>query len=115
MNITIKCLLAKNWLRFNLVNNGYHSVNPIITPYTAPRLRTKWKCPTTKYVSCKRRSNELLLNVIPVSPPKVNRNRNPVVHKRLLVIETFEDHRVANHEKTLIPVGIAIIIVALVK
>jgi hypothetical protein len=45
----------------------------------------------------------------------VNRNKNPVVHKRFLVITVFEDHNVASHEKTLIPVGIAIIIVALVK
>lgn len=52
---------------------------------------------------------------IPVSPPKVNKKINPIVHqigglKKILVPKI-----VLNHLKTLIPVGIAIIMVAAVK
>lgn len=51
----------------------------------------------------------------PVSPPMVNRNRNP----RVQIIEVeyliFAPWIVANHLKILIPVGMAIIIVAAVK
>jgi len=66
-------------------------------------------------VSCNNKSKELLDKVIPVSPPKVNKNKNPVVHNKPLVKTVLVDQRVANQENTLIPVGIAIIIVALVK
>jgi len=45
----------------------------------------------------------------------VNKNKNPVVHNSPLVKTALVDQRVANQENTLIPVGIAIIIVALVK
>lgn len=51
----------------------------------------------------------------PVNPPIVNKNINPNANSigALYVIRPAQ--RVANHEKILIPVGTAIIIVAAVK
>jgi hypothetical protein len=66
-------------------------------------------------VSCKRRSILLLLSVIPVRPPKVNKNKNPKLHKKTGDKTTKEPNKVPNQEKTLIPVGTAITIVAAVK
>jgi hypothetical protein len=54
-------------------------------------------------------------NTIPVSPPTVNRKINPITHKRFTDILNLLPNIDLNHLKTLIPVGIAIIIVAEVK
>lgn len=66
-------------------------------------------------MSCNAISKPALAKIIPVKPPSVNKNRNPTVNN----IEVFNiiepPHKVANHEKILIPVGTAIIIVAVVK
>lgn len=54
--------------------------------------------------------------MIPVTPPIVNRQIKPRVHKRgVSNLFMLVPWIVANHLNTLIPVGIAIIIVAAVK
>ena len=66
-------------------------------------------------MSCKIISNDELAKTIPVNPPTVKRNTNPIIHKTLGLQSIRAPCRVANHLKTLIPVGTAIIIVAEVK
>lgn len=66
-------------------------------------------------MSCKIISNEELARTIPVSPPTVNRKMNPIIQYILGVHSIRVPWSVANHLKTLIPVGTAIIIVAEVK
>jgi hypothetical protein len=51
----------------------------------------------------------------PVTPPRVNRKINPRAKIIGAAILIDPCHIVANHEKTLIPVGTAIIIVAAVN
>jgi len=66
-------------------------------------------------VSCKIISKEELANTTPVIPPIVNKKINPkdqVIEGEKFI---FVPCKVANHLKILIPVGIAIIIVAAVK
>jgi len=53
--------------------------------------------------------------ITPVSPPIVNRKTNPIAHSMGVSIDMCAPDIVANHLKILIPVGIAIIIVAAVK
>jgi hypothetical protein len=67
-------------------------------------------------VSCITKSKEELDNKIPVKPPIVKRKINPNTHKTT-VLSSFDLPPMIelNHEKTLIPVGTAIIIVAPVK
>jgi len=60
-------------------------------------------------------SSELLASTIPVRPPTVNKNKNPNTHNMGLSGLAGVPWRVANHEKILIPVGTAMIIVAEVK
>lgn len=45
---------------------------PKKTPTTAPRLKTKWKCATTKYVSWRLESIQRLAKNRPVKPPDTN-------------------------------------------
>lgn len=66
-------------------------------------------------MSCKIISRAELDKIIPVTPPVVNRKINPRAHNIGAEYLTFEPWIVANHLKTLIPVGTAIIIVAAVK
>ena len=54
-------------------------------------------------------------NIIPVNPPIVNNIMKPNDHKTEIFNFNFAPWYVANHLKTLIPVGTAIIIVAEVK
>lgn len=56
-----------------------------------------------------------LAKITPVSPPIVNRNTNPVVHRVVGFMVSFAPCIVAIHLKILMPVGTAIIIVADVK
>jgi len=60
-------------------------------------------------------SNPALARTTPVTPPTVNKNKNPVLHKYWGVHVITFPARVRIHEKTFTPVGIAIIIVAAVK
>lgn len=60
-------------------------------------------------------SKEELAKIIPVIPPNVKRNTNPSAHNIGGSIEIFEPLIVVIHLKILIPVGIAIIMVAAVK
>lgn len=53
--------------------------------------------------------------ITPVTPPKVNINKNPIVHDNTGFHFIFVSVIVNNHVNTLIPVGIAITIVAAVK
>jgi hypothetical protein len=66
-------------------------------------------------VSCKIISNEELLKIIPVKPPIVKRKINPKDHNIGVSNLITPPHIVAIQLNILIPVGIAIIIVALVK
>jgi hypothetical protein len=52
---------------------------------------------------------------MPVKPPIINKKRNPITHKVKLLNITILPYIVETHEKILIPVGIAIIIVAAEK
>jgi hypothetical protein len=56
-----------------------------------------------------------LLRIIPVNPPTVNKKINPRAHIRGAVKTSCAPCSVANHLKILIPVGMAITIVAAVK
>lgn len=58
---------------------------------------------------------EELASTIPVSPPTVNKKINPRAHSRDGEKFKWVPYKVLNHLKILIPVGIAIIIVADVK
>jgi len=53
--------------------------------------------------------------ITPVSPPTVNRKTNPKAHNIAESMFIWDPDMVAIHLKILIPVGIAIIIVAAVK
>ena len=54
-------------------------------------------------------------NKIPVKPPNVNRKINPRTHRTDTLLFTSEPYSVIIHLNTLIPVGTAIIMVAVVK
>jgi hypothetical protein len=56
-----------------------------------------------------------LANITPVTPPIVNKNRNPVAQYIGVANLILPPYIVANQLKILIPVGTAIIIVAAVK
>jgi len=56
-----------------------------------------------------------LAKMTPVSPPIVNRNTNPRVHIMGVSLDIWELDIVAIQLNTLMPVGIAIIMVAAVK
>lgn len=60
-------------------------------------------------------SIEELAKTTPVNPPTVNKNTNPKAHNSEGLYDNWAPCKVANHEKILIPVGTAIIIVAEVK
>lgn len=60
-------------------------------------------------------SSDLLARTIPVSPPTVNKKRNPITHSSGLSIGAVDPCSDAIQEKILIPVGTAMIIVAEVK
>lgn len=67
-------------------------------------------------MSCKQTSTEELPRIIPVKPPIVNKNKNPVNQRTSgLNLLDFIPPNVASHLKILIPVGTAIIMVAEVK
>jgi len=56
-----------------------------------------------------------LAKITPVIPPMVKRNTNPIDHIMGVSVLIFDVDIVAIHLKILIPVGIAMIIVAAVK
>jgi hypothetical protein len=56
-----------------------------------------------------------LARTIPVSPPIENRKTNPIAHIKVGENTKFLSCKVAIHLKILTPVGMAIIIVAVVK
>jgi hypothetical protein len=60
-------------------------------------------------------SKEEFAKIIPVSPPTVNKNTNPRAHKAEGENLRRTPWNVPNQLKILIPVGTAIIIVAVVK
>jgi hypothetical protein len=66
-------------------------------------------------VSCNKISIEEFAKIIPVTPPTVNIIKNPMVHSKGASKIEIEDIRVDIHLKILIPVGMAITIVAAVK
>ena len=51
----------------------------------------------------------------PVTPPTVNRKMNPIAHSIGIFISIEPPHIVAIQEKILMPVGTAMIIVAVMK
>lgn len=60
-------------------------------------------------------SKEELARTTPVTPPKEKRKMKPRFHKVVTFHSIFVPKIVANQEKILIPVGMAIIMVAVVK
>jgi hypothetical protein len=60
-------------------------------------------------------SIEEFAKIIPVSPPTVKRNTNPMAHSNAGVMKRTLPCRVATQLKIFTPVGTAIIIVAVVK
>lgn len=66
-------------------------------------------------MSCKEISSPELANIIPVRPPIVNKNINPIANNIGVLKKIDPSHIVAIQLKILIPVGTAIIIVAAVK
>jgi hypothetical protein len=66
-------------------------------------------------VSCKAISKPPLANRTPVTPPNVNKNKNPTAHNIGVSNLILPPYIVANQLNILIPVGTAIIIVAAVK
>jgi len=66
-------------------------------------------------VSCSTTSNDEFDKTIPVKPPTVNKKTNPSAHIKEGDIINRTPWNVPNHLKILIPVGTAIIIVAVVK
>lgn len=66
-------------------------------------------------MSCNIISSEEFESITPVTPPIVNKQINPRIHRVVGVYLMRAPYRVASQLKTLIPVGMAIIIVAAVK
>lgn len=66
-------------------------------------------------MSCKIISSEELERIMPVIPPTVNRKIKPRDHNIGASWASFRPKTVANHLNTLIPVGMAITMVAAVK
>lgn len=66
-------------------------------------------------MSCKTKSREELAKTTPVNPPTVNKKMKPKAHRSEGVNVKFAPHKVPTQLNTLTPVGIAIIIVAVVK
>jgi len=66
-------------------------------------------------VSCAFTSKIALLKITPVTPPKVNIKIKPITQDNELFNFNFLSDEVNNQVKTLIPVGMAITIVAAVK
>ena len=60
-------------------------------------------------------SSALLARTTPVNPPTVKRNKKPRTQSKVLVVGNGVPYNLAIHEKILMPVGIAMIIVADVK
>lgn len=60
-------------------------------------------------------SRLLFLKTMPVTPPTVNKNKNPKIHRSVGVMNRGVPKREVTHLNTLIPVGTAITIVAAVK
>jgi len=60
-------------------------------------------------------SMDELARITPVNPPNVNKNTNPNDHNMGVSIDKWAPDIVAIQLKTLIPVGMAMIIVAAVK
>jgi hypothetical protein len=66
-------------------------------------------------VSCIAISKDPCAKITPVTPPTVNKNRNPVAKKKGVRQTIIPPYIVANQLKIFTPVGIAIIIVLAVK
>lgn len=66
-------------------------------------------------MSCNTRSREEFANTTPVNPPTVNKKTNPIDQSKLAVSLTCDPYKVPTQLNTLIPVGTAMIIVAVVK
>lgn len=60
-------------------------------------------------------SIEELASITPVTPPRENKKINPKFHKLIILFFILHPKSDASHEKILIPVGIAMIMVAAVK
>tara|TARA_B100000700_G_C15011223_1_gene841036 strand:- start:1163 stop:1726 length:564 start_codon:yes stop_codon:yes gene_type:complete len=77
----------------------------------AAMLRTKWKCPTTKYVSWYAKSTDWFAKISPVNPPNTKQTTKPTKMVNSNDLNPISD-RPKVQEKILIAVGIPIIAVA---
>jgi len=66
-------------------------------------------------VSCNAISIPELAKTTPVTPPTVNKKMKPIANKPGVLKSIEPPHKVASQLKILIPVGIAMIMVAAVK
>ena len=57
---------------------GHQKCRPASQASSIPPTMVKWKCAITKYVSCRWMSEPIVPRCSPVSPPMVNRKRNPM-------------------------------------
>jgi len=77
--------------------------------------QVNFRCSITWYILCDTTSKDELDSTIPVNPPTVNKKTNPNDQYREGDIEKRTPWNVPSQLKILIPVGTAIIIVAVVK
>ena len=56
-----------------------------------------------------------MARIIPVKPPKEKENKKPITKNKGVIKKKQPDHKVTNQFNILIPVGMAIIEVAVVK
>src|SRR5690606_39044833 len=76
-------------------NLGYQWYTPQSMPNMDADPITKWKCATTKYVSCKLMSNAELPTYSPVNPPEMKNDTIPMANNIAGVKRIFPRHSVA--------------------
>ena len=69
---------------------------------------------TTKYVSVTWMSTGIVPSITPDSPPIANVMMKPIANSRGVLRWSFPSQRVPSHEKTLMPVGMAMMIVVII-
>src|SRR4029078_9255839 len=71
---------------------------------TAPTMM-KWKCATTKYVSCQCTSSETVATAMPVMPPNTMKNRKPQMYTSGALTEIAPRYSVPTQLNTLMAVN----------
>src|SRR3989442_5188822 len=100
-------------IRPNILGNQWY--NPPNSPNNAALAITKWKCATTKNVSCRYVSTAGEPKKIPVRPPVMNSETNPIANSIAEVNWMRARHKVATQLKVFTAEGIAIASVVTMK